>query len=273
MENEITSVVESQPEETTAEAVAEASNEPESEMPAQGESNAEATPAEETTETDESAAEEPKPVIRVKFNKQEREYGVDEAVPLVEMGLKHEAFAPHYEKLRFLASSAGTDVPTLIDRLMKSNDNVLYQKTLEECGGNEELAKRMFEYQKSERSQKFTKLKEDEAAKEAESEQDERAKLTDRLAKEFVELGKEVPGTFAEFKDVPQPVVDMAIKKGISLFDAYLRYERAETRKAETTKAQQEKAAKASAGSMSGDPINVDPSMEEFERSFRMALR
>ena len=64
--------------------------------------------------------------------------------------------------------------------------------------------------------------------------------LANRLQQEFPEL--------AEFSAVPKSVLDAAVK-GKNLTDAYLRYQRAESKKVSAAKATQEQAAKASAGS------------------------
>lgn len=62
-----------------------------------------------------------------------------------------------------------------------------------------------------------------------------------------MELQQEFP-ELAEFSAVPKSVLDAAVK-GKNLTDAYLRYQRAESKKVSAAKATQEQAAKASAGS------------------------
>ena len=57
----------------------------------------------------------------------------------------------------------------------------------------------------------------------------------------------------AEFKDVPKSVLSLASKKHISLYDAYLRYERAETAKAKVVADKQAEASKASSGSLNSE--------------------
>ena len=234
------------------------------------EGTAEGTTEETTEETAEGAAEaedevedeveESAPVIRVKYNKQERTYSIDEAVPLVEMGLKYESFKPHYEKLKFMASTTGQGVAELIDTLMESNENALYEKILDEVGGNEKVAKQLHEYQKAERKRKFDELVAQEVEREKKEAALEAEAENSRLAQEFIELKKEV-GKFNEFKDVPDAVLSLAAKKKISLLDAYLRYERSETKKAEAAKAKQAEAAKSSTGSLSDSPADSDASM------------
>lgn len=207
-------------------------------------------------------SEEPAPVIRVKYNKQEREYSLDDAKPLVEMGLKYESFKPSYEKLKFLASTTGQSVSDLIDSLVTSNEQALYEQILKKANGNEEIAKELFEAKKSERQRKFDELK----AQESEREKQEKEAEKNRLADEFIELKSEV-GTFNEFSDVPKSVLKIAAKKGISLLDAYLRYERAERKKAEAVKAKQTEAAKTSTGSLNTETETPDNIYDDVMRA------
>jgi hypothetical protein len=207
-------------------------------------------------------SEEPAPVIRVKYNKQEREYSLDDAKPLVEMGLKYESFKPSYEKLKFLASTTGQSVSDLIDSLVTSNEQALYEQILKKANGNEEIAKELFEAKKAERQRKFDELK----AQESEREKQEKEAEKNRLADEFIELKSEV-GTFNEFSDVPKSVLKIAAKKGISLLDAYLRYERAERKKAEAVKAKQTEAAKTSTGSLNTETETPDNIYDDVMRA------
>lgn len=207
-------------------------------------------------------SEEPAPVIRVKYNKQEREYSLDDAKPLVEMGLKYESFKPSYEKLKFLASTTGQSVSDLIDSLVTSNEQALYEQILKRANGNEEIAKELFEAKKAERQRKFDELK----AQESEREKQEKEAEKNRLADEFIELKSEV-GTFNEFSDVPKSVLKIAAKKGISLLDAYLRYERAERKKAEAVKAKQTEAAKTSTGSLNTETETPDNIYDDVMRA------
>ena len=85
----------------------------------------------------EEAAQEPSgPVIRAKYNKKELAFTEQQAVPLVQKGLKFESFEPSYRKLKRLALAEGAEVPELLDRLLKQSDEAAYQRALRECGGN-----------------------------------------------------------------------------------------------------------------------------------------
>ena len=66
------------------------------------------------------------PVIRAKYNKQELTFTAEEAVPLVQMGLKFRALEPSYRRLRQLAAAEGLGLPALIDRLAKEGRDDAY---------------------------------------------------------------------------------------------------------------------------------------------------
>ena len=170
------------------------------------------------------------PVIRAKFNKQERVYSLDEARPLVEKGLKYDAIQADYDRLRYLAKS------------MDIGD------------------------------QKFARYKEEETRQEAEEAKTAEQELTQRLAQEYIELSREFPGKFSEFKHVPQSVVNEAIKQNISLMDAYLRFQHREGAKTQKAKTQQEAAKQSSAGSMAGESDHADPDFSDFSAAFHSAL-
>lgn len=66
--------------------------------------------------------------------------------------------------------------------------------------------------------------------------QRDRDSLHARLADDFLELKAEFP-ELTEFRQVPRGVVDMAVDKGISLTDAYLRHLHAQHKKTAAAKA------------------------------------
>lgn len=231
--------------EATEDSVGETNPAPETE--AETEATAETgTETESTAEVEEAVT----PVVKVKFNKQEREYSIDEATPLVQKGLKWDSFQETHEKLKFLSTTSGLSVQDLVDKLVESNEETLYQQILDKAG-NEEIAKELHEAKKAERQRKFDEFKTQEAEREKLEAESETETERNRLANEFIELKKETG--IAEFKDVPKSVLSLASKKHISLYDAYLRYERAETAKAKVVADKQAEASKASSGSLNSE--------------------
>ena len=181
--------------------------------------------------------------IPIQFNHESRELSLEEAQSLAQKGLKFEELSPTLEKIRFLAAANGKSMQEMVDALAESQDKQLYQSILAECDGNEALANRLFDAEKLKRQTAAESAQKEAAA----AQEKEKADLAKRLADEFVELQQEFP-ELAEFSAVPKSVLDAAVK-GKNLTDAYLRYQRAESKKVSAAKATQEQAAKASAGS------------------------
>lgn len=194
------------------------------------------------------------PVIRAKYNKKELVFSAEEAVPLVQKGLKFESMEPDYRKLKRLALAKGTGVPELLDQLLKESDEEAYRHALEACGGNAEAAKKLAAFQRRE--------------------QEERAggPAADTAEKEFRELDEAFPGRFRQGEDLPQQAAELAARKGISLLDAVLRLDHDSRRRALAERERQEAAAKASAGSMTGEPVRSDLDVEAFSAAFAAAL-
>ena len=189
-------------------------------------------------------------VIPVRYNHESRELTLEEAQVLAQKGLKFDELSPTLDKIRYLAAANQKSVQEMVDALVDGQDKQLYQSILEECGGNEALAKRLYEAEKDKWSARYANVREEEAK----APEKDREGLTERLANEFVELK-------AEFPDVAE--LDMAVNKGISLTDAYLRYQHANARKASAAKAAQEAASKASPGPQAaGAGETANPTIE-----------
>lgn len=172
-----------------------------------------------------------------------------------------DSFGDSYAKLQRLAASCDKDVSGLIDALVESNEKTEYNRILAECHQDEALAKQVYAYRKAEADRKYNEQVSAASQKREQAVSQKKEALTERLANDFVELSKEVPD-FKEFKDVPRAVVDAAVGKGISLYDAYLRFERSnrvdDRRKREVAAA----AAKNTAGSMAS---NIDAPNEVMD--------
>lgn len=115
---------------------------------------------------------------------------------------------------------------------MQRRDQELYDGLLEECYGDEELAKRMFEAEKAKRQARWESAREQEAAAVAQ----DREELHRRLADQYLELKKLVPD-IGEFSRLPRQVIEAAVDGGVSLADAYLRFQHGENQKIAAAKA------------------------------------
>lgn len=241
-------------------------------QPSDGDSDGQGQNAPQGEEQEEADANQVPVSITLNVAGEEKEYTPDEAAPLVENGLKWQAFQESYDKLEYLAESIGKDVPALIDAMMASSEEAAVEKLKEQCGGNEEVAKKLYAYQKQERLSKLGEKKAASLRSKEEMTKAQRDKLQDTLAQGYIELAKEIPDKFPSFKDVPRPVVDMAVKKGISLLDAYLRFEHSENQKRESAKAKQAAAAGSSAGTMESKPVETAPEIDAFLAGLRRSL-
>ncbi len=250
---------------------------PSTETEADGEAQADSTGADGEASVQANPEAEPEsgpepPVVRVKFNKQVREYSIEEATPYVEMGLKYESFKPTYEKLKFIATTSGLSIPDLVDKLLETNERTVYEQILEKAGGNEEIAKELHEAKKAERQRKYQELLQQEKEREEKELEAERQAERERLANEFIELKNATDGKFAEFKDVPKAVLNLAQKRNISLLDAYLRFEHEESKKREAAARKQAEAAKSSVGSLADTAETPDSAGDEFTKAFYSML-
>ncbi len=96
--------------------------------------------------------------------------------------------------------------------------------------------------------------------------------ITHRLADEFFRLREEVPAIQSP-EMLPDEVLDMAADKGISLFDAYLRYRHEEEKRIRREEERRREAAARSTGSLSQGAVDSHPEQDAFLRAFRTALK
>ena len=54
---------------------------------------------------------------------------------------------------------SASDIPALVDAMMASSEEAAVEKLKEQCGGNEEVAKMLYAYQKKERLSKLGEKK------------------------------------------------------------------------------------------------------------------
>lgn len=214
------------------------------------------------------AAEEATPItVPVRYRHESRALTLDEASAWSQKGMCYE---PIYEDLRHLAVTMGKSVPEFVETLKAANEHSLYERLLEEAGGNEDVAKRLLELEK----QKFNAAYDASKNADLDAEKSETTALQERLAADFEELRAEYPEV-TEFKQLPQAVVKLAIDRKIPLMDAYARHLRAENRRISAAAQSAATAATASTGSQantSGEPI-ADAAEAAFLRGLGAAMR
>lgn len=218
------------------------------------------TPAAETEETTETGsietAEESEPItIPIRFNHESKNLTIDEAATYAQKGMAAE---PVMSKLRYLSAIFGKPINQVVDSLLTSNEEARKTELLEKVNGDEELAKQLFEAEKS----KHQKAVDDMIAAEKSADEQEKASVNDRLASDFIELQKEYP-EISSVDKIPKSVMKNAVDKNISLLDAYLRYERTENKKIKAAVESQKTAEKSTTGSaQSADNDGTTPEIE-----------
>ena len=96
--------------------------------------------------------------------------------------------------------------------------------------------------------------------------------ITHRLAEEFFLLREEFPAIHSP-EQLPNAVLDMAVEKNLSLFDAYLRFCYEEHKRVQLEEQRRQEAAARSAGSLMQGTEESAPEQEAFLRAFRTALK
>lgn len=257
-----------QPEETAAGAEEQnarqlADNEPENTAEPDGEGTTPPPAEPQEPET------EPAPVtIPVRYNHEDRELTLEEATRYAQLGLQQDA---QLQRLNRLAADNAKTLQQLIGDLEQSYREQVYAGLLEECGGNEAVARRLLDAEMKEKDAAYA-TRQQEAAKSAE---DAKAARQEKLAGELQELMDEFPERVKAARDVPQSVYADAQKNGRSLLDAYLRYDRAEAKKVNAAKAAAASAAESTAGSQrdTAPAQSPNPFMDALARGMKAGLR
>ncbi len=91
------------------------------------------------------------------------------------------------------------------------------------------------------------------------------------LADGFLALQQEIP-TLQSIEQVPETVLETAVKENIPLFDAYLRYRWREQQAIAAEQARRERTAACSAGSLQTGALRAAPVSDAFARAFEKAL-
>lgn len=201
------------------------------------------------TDPAEDADAPPAPFLPVKFRHEHRDLSREEATAYAQMGLLYEAEQPTRDKIALLAAGRGQSVQEFVDSLVKYDEKTLLDEKRRITGGNEEEAQKLFRVDMEARQNACA-----ERVRQAqEADQQAEQSLTDRLAAEYGELREEIP-EIGEFATIPRDVVNDAVRNGRHLLDAYLRYQRRESKKIEQNRAAQASAQAASTGSLTDSP-------------------
>ncbi len=189
--------------------------------------------------------------LPVRYNHELKELTLEEAQTYAQKGMYSESVM---NDLRYLAARGGMgSVGELVKHLKESAEQARKQELVNQLGGDEELINTILTAESKKWLDAAGVILDNENKTIAEENQS----ATEKFAAEFISLQSEFP-ELKEFKDVPADVITSAMKNGISLLDAFLRFKHEENKK--ITKAEHsEKAAKA-AGTGSGKSTEADTS-------------
>ena len=214
----------------------------------------EAESADATDETDEQSAV----IIPIKYNKEYRELSIEEASNLAQKGLKFDSIAPMLQQINYIAASEGKTAAQVVQEMYDLREKNLRQALGERVNFDEELVEKLMELEHGKAKKAYEAM----LQAQENAEKEEKDGINTRLANEFSELQAEFP-EMKEFKSVPKSVVDVAVKKNISLYDAYLRYKHTENKKQANSAAVQTKAAKAATGSQASAAQSASDTVDD----------
>ncbi len=184
----------------------------------------------------------------------------EEITALLQLGMKQRDFLPTYERLSFLAKEDGaSSVKTWVEQLVKDREEAYREAAVRAYG--EEAGQRYYEMERREREQRYT-------ARDAEQTRREETARTaqaqhERLASELIALQEQYP-QYRYMRDVPQAVVEAALREHISLLDAHNRFLLTEQQRREREQTQSRAEAARSTGSLRGEPSSAPSAMEAF---------
>ncbi len=266
MEVEVSEVT--TPTEPTAESGGEQLPDTTAETPTDGEGQA-TTPAAAANEdgsAQQPADEAPAPTVAVRYNHEDRELSMDEARTYAQMGMRYESLTPTLDKLRMMAAGRGQNLAEFVDAWSAADERATLEQYLQKTGGDRETAEKLMRMEQAERRS----VCEERDRQDQKADEDARTAVTERLASEFIELQGEFP-ELTTIEGVPDAVVRDATKNGRHLLDAYLRYQRAESKKIERNAAATAQAAAAAVGSQNDVPTvgGKDAATEAMLRGLR----
>lgn len=208
----------------------------------------------------EKAAE---PFVSVQYNHKNRDFTKEEAIKFIQKGMHTEALRT---KLEYLAKAQGTDVNSLVEKIVLAPENA-YRSHLEQMYGKDspdvEIGMAIFREKQSDEYKKIMRESENSIEREREIKS-----VNSRLAEEYINLKVEMPDA-PEYSDLPDSVIKEAAEGKRDLCSAYLRYLYKEKIKIDAAKNTQQAATTASSGAMGQ---NSQEDMTSAERNFLLGL-
>ena len=190
------------------------------------------------------------PFVSAQYNHKKRDFTKEEAIKYIQKGMHTESLRA---KLEYLAVKQGTDVNSLVERIVSAPEDA-YRKHLEAMYGKDsedvEIGMEIYREKQTGDYKKIALENQKEANKN---------NINERLADEYINLKVEMPDA-PEYSELPDSVIIEAAEGKVDLYSAYLRYLHKEKKKIDAAKEKQEAATTASSGKMgknSGDNISL----------------
>lgn len=175
-------------------------------------------------------------IIPVKFNKEEYNLTKEQAIELSQKGMKFDAISNQWEKLKGLAKAENKGTEEFLYALEKMRTEKRIKELKEQCGGNEEIAKRIIELEDGKGE-------------------------TIRGEKEFKEYFPD-----RSIEELPDEVKNAVAENNGNVLDQYLRYEARQALIREREEMQKKENTESSVGSQKDISENRSPESEEFIR-------
>ena len=175
-------------------------------------------------------------IIPVKFNKEEYNLTKEQAIELSQKGMKFDAISNQWEKLKGLAKAENKGTEEFLYALEKMRTEKRIKELKEQCGGNEEIAKRIVELEDGKGE-------------------------TLRGEKEFKEFFPT-----KNIEELPDEVKNAVAENNGNVLDQYLRYEARQALIKEREEMQKKENTESSVGSQKDISENRSPESEEFIR-------
>lgn len=184
----------------------------------------------------------------------------EQITTLLQLGMKQRDFLPTYERLSFLAKEDGaSSVKAWVEQLVQERETAYRDAAVQTYGA--EAGERYYAMERRERERRYTARDPEEQRRQADER--ERQATNERLAAELIALQAQFP-QYGSIRDVPQTVIDTALRDKIPLLDAHNRYTLAEQQRREREQAQSRAAASHSTGSLRGEQGTAPTPLDAF---------
>ncbi len=189
--------------------------------------------------------------IPIRFNHENFDLSPEEAAVLAQKGKLFEQNQAVFDQVTYLSERLGTSPDQVLENLLDSIEKADLEKAIEESGGDAYQGQKLYEKNKSEIRRRI-----DARQKEAAADNDYKTYRENKIADEFLKYKNEMG--CKDIKDVPQAVIDTAVKEKISLFDAFLRHKYKNEGRRQKNENKKQQNAGAAVGNLGGNKEDDD---------------